>query len=314
MSANANVFGDGVYTPVTTFYNESFELDFDSQVRHAKHLYSNGINGLLLSGSIGESIHLTTEERIKLVSAVRESIPDKTFTIVSGMPYTNIADALKEIELIRRAGGDFAILHVPGFYGTKLTHQQGIIDYFHAIADKTTLPFLIYHYPGVSNGLDVKPETFAVLAKHPQIVGVKLTHSNVDDYIMISAGKDENLAKNFKPFTGLGQILIPALSAGAFGTIDGLSGIFPKVMVRLFQLVKLGKHDEALKLQYLVTKADRMIFDLNLAGVKNVLFKLYGFGSSKVSGRPPLNNLIDDETWSKYDSDFKKLAAIESTL
>ncbi len=123
--------------------------------------------------------------------------------------------------------------------------------------------------------------------------------------------RDQNFVNNFKPLTGLGQILILALSVGAFGAIDGLSGIFPKVMVRLFQLFKSGKHGEALKLQYLVTRADRMIFDLNLAGVKHVLYNLYGYGSSR---RPPLNNLIDEATWAKYDPDFKKLAAVESTL
>ncbi|CCE79171.1 Piso0_001212 [Millerozyma farinosa CBS 7064] len=314
MSANANVFGDGIYTPVTTFFKENYDLDLNSQVKHAKHLYSNGISGLLLSGSIGESIHLSTEERVKLISAIRDAIPDKNFILVSGMPYTNVADALKEIELVRKAGGDFAILHVPGFYGTKLTPQQGIIDYFHAIADKSTLPLLIYHYPGVSNGLEVSTETFEVLAKHPKIVGVKMTHFNLDNYILLAAPKAQNVANNFKPFTGLGQILIPALSVGAFGAIDGLSGIFPKVMVRLFQLFRAGELDQALKLQYLVTRADRMIFDLNLAGVKHVLYDLYGYGSKNVSGRPPLNNLIDDSTWAKYDADFKELAAVESTL
>lgn len=85
-------------------------------------------------------------------------------------------------------------------------------------------------------------------------------------------------------------------------------------MVRLFLLFKAGELDKALELQYLVTRADRMIFDLNLAGVKHILYKLYGYGSKHVSGRPPLNNLIDDSTWAKYDKDFKKLAAIESTL
>lgn len=228
MSANANVFSDGIYTPVTTFFKENYELDLNSQVEHAKHLYSNGISGLLLSGSIGESIHLTVEERVKLVSTIRDAIPDRNFIIVSGMPYTNIAEALKEIELVKNAGRDFAILHVPGFYGTKLTHQQGIIDYFHAIADKSSLPLLIYHYPGVSNGLEVTTETFEVLAKHLNIVGVKMTHFNLDNYILLAAPKAQNVANNFKPFTGLGQILIPALSVGAFGAIDGLSGFFQR--------------------------------------------------------------------------------------
>ncbi|CCH42834.1 hypothetical protein BN7_2379 [Wickerhamomyces ciferrii] len=310
----ANVIGDGIYTPVTTFYKDDYELDLDAQVKHANFLYDNGISGVLLSGSIGEAIHLNRDERLSLVKAVRDAIPDKNFRIISGLPYSNIKDSILEIDLVKKAGGDFAILLVPGFYGSNLTHQQGIIDYFTRIADQATLPILIYHYPGVSNNLNVEPETFKALSKHPKIVGVKLTHFNLDNYILLAANKAENAANNFKPVTGLGQILIPALSVGVFGAIDGLSGIFPKVMVHLHKLFKEGRQDEGLELQYLVTKADRLILNLNLAGVKHALYVLYGFGNKNVSGRPPLNNLIDDKTWAKYEPDFKKLSEIESSL
>jgi 2-keto-3-deoxy-L-rhamnonate aldolase len=311
---NITVFGDGIYTPVPTFFKENYDLDLETQVKQAKKLYESAINGLVIAGSMGESIHLTRQERLKLLSTIREAIPDKKFKLISGLPYTNISDTVEEISLIKENGGDFAILLSPGYYGNSLTHQEGIISYFEAVADKSVLPIIIYHYPGVSNGTEIVAETFQVLAKHQNIVGVKLTHFSLDKYILLTGTKEQNLANNFKPFTGLGQILIPSLAVGAFGAIDGLSGIFPKTLLRLYNLIKEDKSDEALELQYLITRANRLIFDLNLVGVKHALNKIYGLGSSEFTGRPPLNNHIDDATYSKYEGDLKKLEEIESTL
>lgn len=313
--SDITVLDDGIYSPVPTFFKgEDFNLDLETQVKHAKNLYENGITGLVISGSMGESIHLTRKERLTLLKTIRSEIPDTNFKLISGLPYTNIQDTIEEIALIKENGGDFAILLTPGYYGNTLTHQQGIIDYFKRVADKSVLPIIIYHYPGVSNGTDILAETFEVLAKHPKIVAVKLTHFSLDKYILLTATKKQNLENNFKPFTGLGQILVPSAAVGAFGAIDGMSGIFPKVMVKLFQLIKENKQEEAIELQYLVTRANRMIFDINLVGVKHALRVVYGWGSEEVTGRPPLNNKIDEATWKKYEADILKLNEIEKSL
>lgn len=86
-------------------------------------------------------------------------------------------------------------------------------------------------------------------------------------------------ANNFRPFTGLGQVLIPSLSVGMFGAIDGLSGIFPND----------GVKEKALQLQYIITKVDLMITELNVVGVKQLLKDVYGFGEI-ISGRQLLSN------------------------
>lgn len=307
--------GNGIYSPVPSFFKgENYELDLETQVKHAKGLYDNGINGVVIAGSMGESIHLTRQERIEILKAIRGAIPDKNFKCISGMPYTNIADTISEIEEISQAGGDYAILLTPGYYGPNLTHQLGIIDYFKLVADKLALPIIIYHYPGVSNGTDLVAETFDELLKHPKIVGVKLTHFSIDKYILLTGNKEQNEANNFKPFTGLGQILVPSLAVGAFGAIDGMSGIFPKTLRKLYQLYNDNQLEEANKLQYLVTKANRMIFDLNLVGVKYTLHLVHGLGDSSVSGRPPLTNKITPEIYSKYEADIQALAKYETSL
>lgn len=311
----SNSIADGIYTPLPTFFKaNTYELDLDTQIKHAKKLYDSGINGVVIAGSMGESSHLTKEERIKLLTTLRKAIPDKNFKCISGMPTTNIKDIIQEIDEQYNAGADYTILLTPGYYGNNLTHQLGLIDYFTAIADKLKLPIIIYHYPGVSNMTDIDFDTFKVLSKHPKIIGVKLTHFNMDKYILLTGEKEQNELNNFKPFTGLGQILIPSLAVGAYGAIDGMSGIFPKSMKNLFKLYNEKNFEEASNLQFLITKANRMIFDLNLVGVKHCLKKLYDFGDDNVSGRPPLNNFIDEKTWSKYDQDIQNLSNYEKSL
>lgn len=306
--------GNGIYSPVPTFFKANYDLDLETQAKHAKGLYDNGINGVVIAGSMGESIHLTRQERVLVLKAIRAAIPDKNFKCISGMPYTNMADTISEIEEISQAGADYAILLTPGYYGPNLTHQQGIIDYFTLVADKLALPIIIYHYPGVSNGTDIVAETFDVLAKHPKIIGVKLTHFSIEKYILLTGKTEQNEANNFKPFTGLGQILVPSLAVGAFGAIDGMSGIFPKTMKKLFKLYNEQKFEEANKLQYMVTKANQMIFDLNLVGVKYTLHLIHGLGEESASARPPLTNKITPEIYSKYEGDIRALAKYEASL
>lgn len=302
----------GVYTPITTFFHEDYTLDLKTQVQHAKFLYDNGIQGLVVAGSMGEAAHLSSHERYTLVKTLREAIPDPQFKLIAGAPPLNVQDGIKESVQAKEAGANFMIFLVPGFFGGHLTSQQGIVDYFHAIADQSALPIMVYNYPGVSNNVTLTIDTFHQLSHHGNIVGVKLTHFAMDTYTLL--GKDIRLHKNnFSPFTGLGQVLVPAMAVGIRGTIDGLSGVFPKVMVRLFELIKQGKWEEAGELQFLVTQADMMIGDYNLVGTKFAINKYHGMGGY-LAGRPPLNQGIDGEKFKKYEEAFDELMKVEKTL
>lgn len=306
---------NGIYSPVTTFFKDDYTLDIDSQIEHAKFLYKNGINGLLLAGSLGEANHLSRQERSILVSSVRAAIPDLNFKIIAGVPpIGNIPTAIEDCVSAKEAGADFVILLVPGFFGPILTFQEGIIDYFQRVADDSPLPVIIYNYPGTCNGVTVTYESFKKLSKHPKIAGVKLTHFNLDMYTLLGQDKEMRDVDNFKPFTGLGQVLIPALAVGVHGAIDGLSAIFPKVMVNLFTLFHLGKISEAAALQALAAEADLMIAELNVVGVKRALKDIHGLGGENLTGRPPLSRPLDLDSYNKYADIMEKLNILESSL
>ena len=314
VTSDQTLLDEGIYTPVPTFYTPEGEIDLDTQVQHAQFLHQGGVNGLVVCGSMGEAINLTRDERVATVLAVRQAIGDPKFKIIAGTPPCGVKDTVEEISQYHQVGADFAIVLAPGYYGPRLVAQSGIVDYFTAVADQSKLPVIIYNFPGVSNGVDMDVDTFVALLNHPQLAGVKITHVNMDKYIAIMGKlRQAGVHNRFRAFTGLGQILVPSMAVGAFGAIDGLSGVFPKSMVKLFELYKQGKLEEANELQAIVTEANNMVLNLNLVGIKTALSKYYGWGKTVV-GRAPLNVAIDAKVWAKYEPALKVLEETEKSL
>ncbi|ANZ74634.1 BA75_01180T0 [Komagataella pastoris] len=313
MTIDSFVLPRGIYTPIPTYFKKDYSLDLETQVEHTKFLHNAGINGLVVAGSMGESTHLTREERLSLFRTLRQAVPDPNFKIIAGAPSGPVEEIREEMRLAREAGADFSILLVPGYFGPNLISQEGIIEYFELVSKDSPLPIIIYNYPGNCNGVDIKPETFEVLGKLPAIVAVKLTHFNLATYTLLGQNTDLIETYNFRPFTGLGQVLIPSLSVGVFGAIDGLSGMFPKSMLKILELYDAGELQKAQKIQYLVTKVDEMVTALNVVGVKYSLNKLYGYGET-LTGRPPLSKPANLEVWKKYEIEFNELAKLEKSL
>ncbi|AOA65362.1 L-KDR aldolase [Komagataella phaffii CBS 7435] len=300
----------GIYTPVPTFFkNDGYTIDFDANVKHAKFLKDNGIAGLVIMGSTGEGVHLTKEERAATIKAVHDALPD--FPIIGGVVQNSVQDALDEIDSIKAAGATHAVVLSSNYYGAGIK-QQGIIDWFTAVADKASLPILVYVYPGVSNNLFTDPATVIKLSGHPNIVGTKISHGDVSHHTIIATDKNVQ-QNNFNTFTGLGQLLVPTLTIGCKGTIDALSGAFPKIYVKIFQLVQDGKIEEAVKLQNTVSRGEEIVVNFGVIGIKKAIHLGAGIGENYL-GRAPLNQDLPAGAWENLEHYFKEIQAVERTL
>lgn len=299
----------GIYTPSATFFKKDLHtIDFETQIAHTKFLQKNGIKGVVLLGSTGENAHLTREERFQLVKTISSNVPN--FPILVGIASNSYEDALTEIENAKKAGASYALVLSSSYFGPSIT-QEGIIDYFTKIADNSVLPVLLYLYPGVTNGLIFKPSTVIKLSKHPNIIGTKLSHADIADYIQIGLSPDINSGKNgFQVFTGLGNLLLPALSVGIVGAVDAISGAFPKVYVELFDAFQSGDLQKAKKLQLIITKAEEVL-RYGVIGIKKTIH-LQGFGETHL-GRMPLNHDIPDGGWESLDDSFADIRSYDTS-
>ncbi|KAJ2994245.1 hypothetical protein NUW58_g1608 [Xylaria curta] len=240
----------GTYVPVPTFFSTnstsskngatSYPLDLDTQTAYSVYLADSGIAGFAIFGSTGEPIHATPAERNKVISATRKALNAAghiNYPIIAGVVSQQFEEAIEQLHQAKRAGAQWGVCLVPGYFAIA-TSQQGIIDWFTAIADKSPIPILIYDYPVVTNNIRVQPSTYVALAKHPNIVGAKIATTDISGHSQISSNPNIDYT-HFHPYTGLGQQMLAAVTLGAFGALDVVGTAFPKSMVRLYKLSAL---------------------------------------------------------------------------
>jgi 2-keto-3-deoxy-L-rhamnonate aldolase len=174
-----------------------------------------------------------------------------------------------------------------------------------------------YNYPGVTNNVLVTPESYTILAQHPNIVGCKMSHGNVSYHVQVSLDPEIDHEK-FKVFSGFGQQLGPIVFFGAAGVIDGLAALYPKTVSRLMALaekrpIEPATHEEIKKLQYAVSTAEEFIGRWGIVGIKEGVQRVLGMGTLE-GGRLPLKGKLPDGEWAKWDKTMSRIQKIEASL
>jgi 4-hydroxy-2-oxoglutarate aldolase len=222
------------------------------QTTYYKHLASSGLTGLVILGTNAETFLLTSAERLTLLKTARAAVgPD--YPIIAGVGGHSTKQCLEFINDAYSAGANY-VLVLPAAYFGKQTTPAVISHFYNSIAAKSPLPIVLYNFPAVCNGIDLDSETITALAQaHSNVVGVKLTCGSV--------GKIARLGGTFTPdefavFGGQSDFLIGGLASGSAGCIAAFCNIFPKTIVKIYDLWKMGKHDQALALHRLAAQAE----------------------------------------------------------
>ncbi|ORY68932.1 uncharacterized protein BCR38DRAFT_141354 [Pseudomassariella vexata] len=318
----------GIYVPVPTFFQSkksatynaiASPVDIDTQVAHSIYLAKAGTKGLVILGSTGEAIHLTNKERFNVLSGVRRAFDHegfKDYPIIAGTATQNIEETVDQLKNAKEAGAQWGLCLVPGYFAGA-NSQEGIIQWFTAVADQSPIPVMIYHYPGVSNNVKVVPSTYVTLAKHPNIVGCKLSHGDISVHAQIASNPSIDHSK-FHTFTGLGQQLLPAISIGVVGAIDGCAGFFPETVVKLYELsIKNQPADEEIKkrrsLQYKLSSMEEIIVKFGTVGIKEAISRLRGLGDPDGTRLPLFRGIPGGEReWSKWKGVVDSMEAEEN--
>ncbi|KAK7429405.1 hypothetical protein QQZ08_003997 [Neonectria magnoliae] len=236
----------GVWAPAITFFDENNtdNLDTESQAKYYSYLSKTGLAGLVILGTNAETFLLTREERKTLLETARKAC-GPSYPIMAGVGGHGTKQVLEFIADAADAGADYVLLLPPAYFGKQTT--PAVIDsFFNDVAKESPLPIVIYNFPTVCNGIDLDSATIARLAKtHSNIVGVKLTCGAVAKITRLAA---ELPSDRFAVYGGQSDFLIGGLASGSAGTIAGFANVFPKTLVRIYDLYKEGKFQEAMDL------------------------------------------------------------------
>jgi 4-hydroxy-tetrahydrodipicolinate synthase len=199
-------------TAMVTPFAPDGSLDLPAAARLANHLVDGGCDGLVISGTTGESPTTTDAEKLALLRAVLEAVGDRA-RVIAGAGSNDTAHSI-HLAKASAAEGAHGLLVVTPYYSRP--PQAGLVAHFTAVADATPLPVLLYDIPPRSV-VPIEFDTLRVLAAHPNIVGVKDAKGDLHGGAQLMA--DTGLAY----YSGDDALNLPWLAMGATGFISVIS-------------------------------------------------------------------------------------------
>lgn len=303
----------GVYVPTVVFFDANTEaLDLKALSRHSVRLARAGVTGIAVQGSNGEAVHLTHDERQRIIQTTRTALDDAGFTsmpVLVGCGAQSTREAIDLCEQAHEYGGDYALVLPPNYY-RGLFNASTIAEYFTAVADASPIPLIIYNYPQAT-GVDLTSDALITLGNHPNIIGCKFTCGNTGKLGRVaSAFSSGAKTGSFLCFAGSVDFFLPSLITGSAGVIGGLANISPKAVVRLLELYQQGRDEEANALHDVLGRADWAAIQTGVVGTKVAMEEFFGYGGW---ARKPLPRPEGLER-AKIIDGFREIVELEKTL
>jgi 4-hydroxy-tetrahydrodipicolinate synthase len=223
-----NPFGQVLVALVTPF-NADGEVNWSDVEKHIDDVVSNGVDGVVVTGTTGETSTLTDQEKVKLVE-VGKAVAGSRAKIIMGGPSNETAHAIELAKKSEKAGADGIMIVTP--YYNKPT-QAGVLTHFRLIADATDLPVIMYDVPGRA-GIQIQYDTIVRAAKHPNILAVKDAKGDFSEVSRVLNNTD------LLYFSGDDANVLPHLAIGATGLIGVTSNIAPAPYRAIVDAVNRG--------------------------------------------------------------------------
>lgn len=231
-------------TAVLTPFDEGGAVDYGVFWKLIRHLADNGSDGVVVTGTTGESPTLSKPEKIALYKAAVEAAGDR-MKVVAGTGTYNTAESIALSEQAA-AVGVHGIMAVTPYYSKP--PQQGLVKHFSAIADATELPMMLYNIPGRTSLL-IEVPTLVELAAHDRIVAVK---DAVGDHDYTARALAE-LPEGFAVYSGDDGRTKDIVYAGGVGVVSVASHFVGNQIQKLIAAVLAEDHDEANRIQEALT-------------------------------------------------------------
>ena len=226
----------GVCTAIITPFDAKGEIDLDAFSRLVERQAEGGVSALAVCGTTGEAATLSPAEQTALIRRAAE-VSAGRMTIVAGIGSNDTHKALEAAKRASDAGADGLLMVTP--YYNKTT-QAGLVEHFTYVADRADRPLILYNVPS-RTGVGIQPETYAALAEHPNIDGVKEASGDIGSFARSIALCGDRLAF----WSGNDSDTAAMYALGARGVVSVASNLVPEAVVRLCRLCESGRFPEA---------------------------------------------------------------------
>lgn len=238
-------------TAMVTPFTPDLRVDYGTVENLVDHLISTGSDGLVVSGTTGESPTLTHDEKVELFRVVKSAASGRA-AVVAGTGSYNTAESISLTCEAERAGVDGCMLVVPYYNNPP---QEGLYQHFRAIAEKTALPIILYNVPS-RTVRNMEAGTTIRLAEISNIVAVKEASGKLEQVAEIVS----NTPAGFLVYSGDDALTLPMMAIGCHGIISVASHLGGTLIRRMIDAFVAGENESAAELHCRLTPLFRACF------------------------------------------------------
>ncbi len=253
----------GAGVAIVTPFTKDNKINYDKLAELLEFQIANKTDAIIICGTTGEGSTLDHEEHSEAIRFTVEVV-NKRIPVIAGTGSNDTNYAVKLSNEAEKAGVD-GLLSVTPYYNK--TSQRGLIEHFNYIADRVSVPIILYNVPS-RTGVDIKPETYLELSKHERIVGAKEANGDIS-----SVAKTISLCgPDFSMYSGNDDQVTALMSLGGKGSISVLSNILPEVAHNIPAKFLAGDYEGSrnLQLEYL-DLCNNLFIDVNPIPVKEAM-------------------------------------------
>ena len=232
----------GTFTALVTPFKKSGEIDFNTLQLLIDFQAENGIDGIVVCGSTGESATMSEKEKIAVIDQSVKFANGKIHIIAGTGTYET--EATRNFTIIAKELGASAALIVAPYYNKPT--QDGLFEHYAISVRDVNMPIIIYNIPG-RTGVNITVDTqLKLAASFPNIVATKEASGNLDQVMNIISKAPEH----FSVLSGDDQLTLPMMAIGAKGVVSVISNYAPKKFAEMVALALKGKFIDAAKIHY----------------------------------------------------------------
>ncbi|HEX7389508.1 MAG TPA: dihydrodipicolinate synthase family protein [Acidiphilium sp.] len=270
----------GILPAATTQFSEDMAPDLRQTQRVQDALIKDGVDGLVVLGTVGENNSLTIDEKLRVLAATVEIVAGRV-PVIAGVSEFDSRRAVEYARGAEKAGVSGLMVLPPMVY---VPRTEELIAHFRTIAQATALPIMLYNNPPAYR-VSIGVEVLDALAGVPNIAAIKESSPDPRRFTdLYNAFGDR-----FELFAGLDDLAFEGMLLGARGWVSGLTNAFPRESVRLVEALRAGNLDEARTIYRWFMPLLHLDAEHDLVQSIKLAEQLMGRGSERVrSPRMPL--------------------------
>ncbi|HBY59894.1 MAG TPA: dihydrodipicolinate synthase family protein [Solibacterales bacterium] len=229
----------GIFPPLATPFTHDGEI-WKAKLQHNVEKWNRtGLAGYVVCGSTGESVYLTTEEKLHLFEWVAQwAAPEKL--LLAGTGVESVRETVQLTNAAAAMGYKAAMVRTPHYYRNLLQRGEAQALYFRSVADQSKIPLMIYNWPQAT-GLDIPAETVAALSEHPNIIAIKESSGNLEKVMKMI----REVKPGFQVLVGSAPTLWPSLLVGAVGAVLAFANAAPYATIAIWEAFRTREAEAA---------------------------------------------------------------------